>query len=162
MMLSSVDLPQPDDAEQAHELAGADVHVDAVERATTLRCGDADAVDDELVRLDVDRRRHGGHGRGPPGRPSQRSQRRRRSLTSPMTPNTISRANIVSTARNRWARTIRKARPSCGGQQLGDDEHQPGGGEVDAGDVDDPGHASAAGSPGAASSTGRRRAWPTR
>ena len=49
-----------------------------------------------------------------------------------------------------------------GGEQLGDDEHQPRRGQVDAGDVDDAGPASAGGSPAAARSTGRRRACTTR
>ena len=42
-----------------------------------------------------------------------RNQRRNTSLNRPIAPKMMSRANIVSTARKRWARTIWYARPSC-------------------------------------------------
>ena len=62
----------------------------------------------------------------------------------------MSMANIVSTCRNRWARTIRKARPSWAASSSATTSISHAGGQVDAGDVDDAGVAVRAGSPGAA------------
>ena len=66
-----------------------------------------------------------------------RNQRRNTSLTNPITPKTMSRANMVSTARKRCGLDDLERQALLGREQLGHHEHQPGGGEVDAGHVDD-------------------------
>src|SRR6266567_8527680 len=64
-------------------------------------------VDDELRRTDSGEDRHArAHGAR-----RLRSQRRKRSLARPMTPKVNSRANMASTARNRWARMMLTANP---------------------------------------------------
>src|SRR6201999_3292616 len=69
-------------------------------------------LDDQLGLDEGARPVHGGGHARAHGALTLRSQRNTTSLIRPIRPNTMSRANMVSTARKRWARTIWYARPS--------------------------------------------------
>ena len=129
-------------AEQADQLAVTDVQVDVVEgddgRRPLRTPSDTATVTLAVAMatsIGVPAACGDGHGRAH-GATSLRSRRSSRSLTRPITPKTMSRANIESIGPEalRPHDPVRQA--LLGGEQLGDHEHQPGGGQVDPGDVD--------------------------